>query len=102
MRSAKLCHFSCLQVYACLAGEIENWQKIPVGRRNKGYLTEHITKTLPLATASKGLKNAEKAVMRSWELLLGQRVVFHFYSVSSVPRALLGRAEAQHVIHDQW
>lgn len=54
MRSTKLSHVFCLQLSAWLAliGEIQSWQKIQAGRRNKGHLIEHITKACPLATAS--------------------------------------------------
>ena len=66
--------------YSFLPGWLERKLADNTGRkRNKGYLTKHITKTLPLATASKVLKNAEQAVM-SWELFQGWRLGFHFYS----------------------
>lgn len=51
-----------------------SWQETQTGRRNKGHLIKHITKILPLGTASYALKNALKAVMRSWELLRRRNV----------------------------
>lgn len=68
------------------------------GRRNKRHLIEHITKTLPFRTACEVLKNVEKAVMRSWELLWDRAVCF-IYSYVLMPNVLLDRAEVQHVIH---
>ena len=67
--------------YSFLPGWLERKLADNTGRkRHKGYLTKHITKTFPLATASKVLKNAELAVMRSWELFQGWRLGFHSYS----------------------